>query len=128
MARLPDLVQQRERTAAAEAVVETVIFERQIKPRVTAAIVQEHAARPIGHHSDDLERVLLYLRSHHLTMKDKYILVCTKPHEEWRIAMLTGRRNEPPVLTEEAFGDRDAAEHGVFLRRLRDAGLWGVEK
>lgn len=124
MARLPSLAHQHERTAAAESIAETIILERQIRPRVTPEIVQEHRDRPIGHHSDDLERVLLHLRTHHLTMKGKYILVCTVPHQEWRIAELTGRRNEPPVLLEETFGDRDSAEHGVFLKRLRDAGLW----
>ncbi len=128
MTRLPSLVQQHERTAAAEAVAEEIVFERQIKPRVTREIIDEHRERPIGHHTDDLERVLLYLRAHHLTMQNKYILVCTVPHEEWRIAELTGRRNEPPVLLDEAFNDRDSAEHGVFLRRLRDSGLWEGDK
>lgn len=128
MTQLPTLAHQQERTAEAESLAEKVIFEREIKPRVTADIIREHRERPIGHHSDDLERVLLHLRSHHRTMQGKYILVCTVPHEEWRIAELSGRRNEPPVLLDEIFNDRNAAEHGVFLRRLRDAGLWEGEK
>lgn len=128
MTRLPTLAQQGERTAVAESLAESIILERQIRPLVTPEIIREHRERPIGHHSDELERVLLHLRAHHLTMKNKYILVCTVPHEEWRIAELTGRRNEPPVLLDEAFNDRDAAEHGVFLRRLRDSGLWEGEK
>lgn len=124
MNQLPSLTEQHLRTRDAEAVAEQVIFEREIKPRITPELIEEHRMRPIGHHSDALERVLLYLRSHHLTMQGKYILVCTVPHEEWRIAELTGRRNEPPQLLPDSFSDRDSAEHGVFLKRLADAGLW----
>jgi hypothetical protein len=67
--------------------------------------------------------VLIYLRKHHLEMEGKYILVCTKPHEEWRIATLTGQPSVPPELLPDSFPDRYEAEHGLFLKRLADAGL-----
>ena len=66
--------------------------------------------------------MLIFLRRHHLEMKGKYILVCTKPHEEYRIGRLTGGFG-PPDLLPERYPDRYEAEHAVFLKRLSDAGL-----
>lgn len=124
MVKLPSLSDQRLREFQAQAVAEKLIFEQQIRPRVTPAIIEEHKNNPIGHHSDDLERILIYLRKHHGQMAGKYILVCTIPHQEWRVAENTGRRKEPPKLLEETYTDRYKAEHGIFLKRLKDAELF----
>src|SRR3954447_1824580 len=94
----------------------------EIKPRVTREIIEEHRSRPIGKHSDELERVLIYLRMHHLEMAGKYILVCTKPHEEYRIGRFLGNPG-PPELLPETYPDRNEVEHALFVRRLADAGL-----
>jgi hypothetical protein len=99
------------------------ILDTEIVPRITAEIIEEHRATPIGKHSDELERVLTYLRKNHMEMEGKYILVCTKPHEEWRIAAITGEPDKPPVLLEDTFTNRFEAEHGLFMKRLRDNGL-----
>jgi hypothetical protein len=120
---LPSLEEQVLREHQAYLQVERHVFESEVRPRVTKAIVEEHSRRPIGKHSDELERVLIYLRKHHLEMQGKYILVCTKPHEEWRIATLSGVPGVPPELLPDAFSDRYQAEHGLFLKRLADAGL-----
>jgi hypothetical protein len=119
---LPSLDEQVLREHEAFLQVERHIFETEIVPRVTKEIVEEHRAKPIGKHSDELERVLIFLRRHHLEMKGKYILVCTKPHEEYRIGRLTGGFG-PPDLLPETYPDRYEAEHAVFLKRLSDAGL-----
>lgn len=123
MPTLPSLSEQRLRENDVHAVAERIIFDKHIRPRVTPAIIAEHKELPIGHHSDDLERVLIYLRKHHGTMSGKYILVCTIPHEEWRVAQITGRPKELPELLDQSYSDRDEAEHGIFLMRLHDAGL-----
>jgi hypothetical protein len=120
---LPSLHDQQVRQHAVYKQVEDHILETEIVPRVTAEIVEEHRVRPIGKHSDDLERVLVHLRKNSLEMAGKYILVCTKPHEEWRIAVISGVPGTPPELTDEAFDSRDGAEHGIFRRRLADRGL-----
>jgi hypothetical protein len=121
--QLPSVAEQLAREHAAYLQVERHILEADVKPRVTQAIIDEHRERPIGKHSDELERVLIYLRKHHLEMEGKYILVCTKPHEEWRVATLTGQPSVPPELLPDSFPDRYEAEHGLFLKRLADAGL-----
>lgn len=120
---LPSLGEQNERVGKAYLQVEEHIFEEEVRPRISQDIVEEHRERPIGKHSDELERVLIYLRKHHLSMAGKYILVCTKPHEEWRIAELSGEPGVPPTLLDDTFHDRFEAEHGLFLKRLRDNGL-----
>jgi hypothetical protein len=119
---LSSLGEQVQREHAVFLQVERHILEVEIKPRVTPEIIEEHRRRPIGKHSDELERVLIYLRRHHLEMEGKYILVCTKPHEEYRIGTLTGKPG-PPELLPETYADRDEAEHALFLKRLADAGL-----
>ena len=121
--RLPAADEQLAREHAAYLQVERHILEADVKPRVNQAIIDEHRERPIGKHSDELERVLVYLRKHHLEMPGKYILVCTKPHEEWRLARLSGVPGVPPELLADSFSGRYEAEHGLFLKRLADAGL-----
>lgn len=121
--RLPSLEEQVAREHATYLQVEQRVLEAEVKPRVTQAIIDEHCERPIGKHSDELERVLIYLRKHHLEMEGKYILVCTKPHEEWRIATLSGKPGVTPELLPDNFPDRYEAEHALFLKRLEDAGL-----
>jgi hypothetical protein len=120
---LPSYSDQQTRQHAVYKQVEDYILQNEIVPRVTPAIIEEHRIRPIGKHTDDLERVLVHLRKNSLEMAGKYILVCTKPHEEWRIAVISGVPGTPPELTDEAFGSRDGAEHGIFLKRLADRGL-----
>src|SRR3954451_23399670 len=70
---LASLDEQVQREHAVYLQVEGHILESEIKPRVTREIIEEHRSRPIGKHSDELERVLIYLRMHHLEMAGKYI-------------------------------------------------------
>jgi branched-chain amino acid transport system permease protein len=92
-----------------------------IRELVTGELVSEHARKPLGQHSDALERVLAYFRRQ--PNAGKYIIVATEPWREYRIAVLTGERGViPAVLEDETFATEEAAMHGVFLRRLRDLG------
>lgn len=90
-----------------------------LKALLTDELIAEHAARPLGQHSDALERVLNYLRR--ATVAGKYVVVCTVPWQEWRIGVLSGIRGVPPTLLDgPAFGSEAEAMHGVFLQRIRD--------
>ena len=51
-------------------------------------VVEEFNAKPIGHHSPALQRVLNVIRGQ--PVRDKYVLICTKPHKEWTLGQLTG--------------------------------------
>jgi hypothetical protein len=97
--------------------------ETYARPRVTEAIIDEHRERPIGKHSDELERVLAYLHRRELETAGGYILVCTRPDEEWRIATLGDDLSVPPRHLSGSFPDLYEAEHALLLKRLADAGL-----
>jgi hypothetical protein len=92
---------------------------RRIGALITDELIAEHARGPLGQHSDALERVLAYFRRQ--PQSGKYIVVATKPWEEYRIAVLSGVRGQPARLVDdETFPTEEAAMHGVFLRRVRE--------
>jgi hypothetical protein len=96
-------------------------FDAKQRERIRALLsddlIEEHAQQPLGQHSDALERVLAYFRRQPLP--GKYIVVATRPWEEYRIAQLSGVRGEPARLVDdETFPSEEVALHGVFLRRV----------
>ena len=100
-----------------------VEFERRLRPKIRALItdglIAEHEAAPFGPHSDDLQRVANYFRRQ--PQPGKYILVATKPWEEYRIATLSGVRGEvAKLIGDEPYTSEETALHGIFLRRVAD--------
>jgi hypothetical protein len=94
-------------------------LRERIRALVTPELITEHAAKPLGQHSDSLERVLNYFRRQ--PQAGKYIIVATKPWEEYRIGVLSGVRGEPAtILDGPSFASEDEALHGIFLRRIDD--------
>lgn len=90
-----------------------------IRALITDELIEEHRRKPLGQHSDGLERVLNYFRR--APQAHKYIGICTRPWAEWRIGVLSGVRGVPPtILDDERFTSEDALQHGIFLRRVRD--------
>jgi hypothetical protein len=98
-------------------------FDARVRDRVrallTQEIIDEHARAPLGEHSDGLKRVLNYLRrSSSLT---PYVLVCTKPFREWRIARLSGKRGKTPIFIDAPAQDSESkAMHAIFLKRIEE--------
>jgi N,N-dimethylformamidase len=79
-------------------------------------LAKEFKAKPIGHHSADLQKVLNLFRGE--AMADKYCLICTRPHEEWVLAQFSGRRGIPPrVHHNRVFTSIEEAEWEVFKLR-----------
>lgn len=92
---------------------------RSIATLITDELVEEHRAKPLGQHSDDLERVLQYFRRQ--PQDGKYIGVMTKPWAEYRIGVLSAVRGETArILDDETFSTEEGVLHGIFLRRVRD--------
>ena len=89
-----------------------------IKALITEELIAEHAAKPLGQHSDALERVLQYFRRQ--PQAGKYIIVATKPWEEYRIGVFSGQRGQlaSNPRRREAYATEEAAMHGIFLRRV----------
>ena len=90
-----------------------------IDPRRDREVVDEFRQNPIGHHSPNLQRVLNALRGGPL--EGKYVLVCTKPFEEWVLARHPGERGKPiEVLREHRFTSKEEAEWAVFRMRWKE--------
>jgi branched-chain amino acid transport system permease protein len=70
-----------------------------IRPLLTKKVIAEHKRNPIGDHSDNLKRVLNYFRRS--TTLTPYVLICTRPFREWRIARLSGERDTGPAFVDE---------------------------
>ena len=82
-------------------------------------LVDEFRQRPHAKHSPDLQRVLNVMRSTPLA-EGRYILVCTKPYREWKLARHGGRKRPIEILQDEVFFSREAAEWAVFKRRWKE--------
>ncbi len=90
-----------------------------IRALITDELIEEHARGPLGQHSDALQRVLAFFRRQ--PQWGKYIVVASKPWEEYRIAALSGVRGQPARIVDDAtFPTEEAAMHGVFMRRVRE--------
>ncbi len=81
-------------------------------------LAAEFKAKPIGHHSPGLQQVLNVFRGE--AIAGKYVLVCTKPHEECMLGQLTGNRGDPVKLHHDrVFHSIEDAEWEVFKIRWR---------
>ena len=90
-----------------------------LKTLVTDDVIEEHRAKPLGQHSEQLERLLVYFRRG--VQNDKYAIVATVPFKEYRVIALSGFRGVAPrVVDDKVYASEDEAYHGVFLRRVQD--------
>lgn len=98
-------------------------FEREIRDRlkgwITPALIEEHRQKPLGQHSDHLERILNYFRQG--PIPDKYAVYCEEPFQSYRVVALSGMPGVPPrVVDDKVYPSLDEAYHAVFLRRVND--------
>lgn len=85
----------------------------------------ERQGSAIGAHGgiqDDmqLDRVLTRLRMQPAgAFGGKFVIICTRPEQEWRIARLSGVRGVPPrFIDDRVFTDEQEAQAEVFSLRL----------
>jgi len=98
-------------------------FERNLRIRlrgwITPEAIEEHRRKPLGQHSDHLERMLNYFRR--TPLANKYAVRCDTPFERYRVVALSGQSGVPPRLVDDKiYGSLDEAYHAVFLRRVND--------
>lgn len=92
---------------------------RAIADLITDELIEEHRIKPLGQHSEKLERVLQYFRRQPQT--GKYLGVMTSPWREYRIGVIAGDRGAPVrILDSPIFATEDAVLHGIFERRISD--------
>lgn len=82
-------------------------------------LIEEFRRQPFGRHSPDLRLLLNRLRAGQAG--GRYLLVCTRPFAEWRLA----RRAPGPgaavtLLPEPPFASLEEAEWAVFVRLWRE--------
>ena len=91
-------------------------------------LIAEHKANPIGtapkngktfvEHSKDLRLVLDKMRRH--PMEGKYVSVCMRMFEDYRIGIASGVRGEPVDILDGSYSSEEACEHAIFLKRVAD--------
>ncbi len=86
-------------------------------------LAREFKARPYGVHSPDLQAVLSLMRSD--PPDGRHVLFCTKPHEEWVLARISGDPPRAVMLDDATFTSLEEAEWAVF--RMRWKALTGEE-
>lgn len=106
-----------------KSIIATRVFERNLRDRlrgwITPTLIAEHQAKPLGQHSDHLERMLNYFRK--APIPDKYAVYCEEPFARYRIVALSGLPGVPPrIVDDKTYDSLDAAYHAVFLRRVND--------
>jgi branched-chain amino acid transport system permease protein len=90
-----------------------------LKTLISPELIEEHRKKPLGQHSEPLERVLLYFRR--APQVDKYAIIAVEPFKAFRIVALSGQRGVAPRIVEDKiYTSQEDAYHGVFLRRVQD--------
>jgi hypothetical protein len=77
--------------------------------------ILEFRRRPVGQHSPFLQQRLNIMRGE--AVEGKYVLLCTKPHEEWVLAQMNGRKRPLTIHGNVVFHDIIEAEYEIFRRR-----------
>ncbi len=86
----------------------------QLRALLTDDLIAEHRARPLGQHSDALERILNYFRR-----PPRFGLYSRKTCREYQlIALPVARGSVPAPLDETVYTDKDTALHAVFLKHI----------
>ena len=91
-------------------------LNRLIQGQDLAELVVEFRTKTTGQHSSALQRLINHIRSE--PMEGKLALLCTRPHEEWRLVQMNGRGNAMTLL-DGLFTDLDEAEWAIFKLRMK---------
>lgn len=90
-----------------------------LKTLICEEIIAEHKSKPLGQHSEALERVLLYFRR--APLEDKYAIHRGGPAGPFKIIAFSGHRGTSPrVVEDREYATVEEAYHGVFMRRVHD--------
>ncbi len=90
-----------------------------LKTLVCDKIIEEHRQKPLGQHSEALERLLLYFRR--APQVDKYAIRREGFGGPHKIVAFSGERGTSPrVVEDKEYDTIEEAYHGVFMRRVYD--------
>ncbi len=90
-----------------------------LRTLVTPEVIEEHRRSPLGQHSEQLERLLIYFRQRPLD--ERYAIKALEPFRKYQVVRLSGHRGTPPHAADEAvYASANGACHGLFLHCIRD--------
>jgi branched-chain amino acid transport system permease protein len=90
-----------------------------LKTLISPELIEEFKQKPLGQHSEALERLLNYFRRQ--PQIDKYAVMVVEQFKAYRVVALSGYRGVPPRLVEDkVYSSVNEAYHAVFLRRIQD--------
>ena len=90
-----------------------------LKRLISDVVIEEHRTRPLGQHSEALERLLNYFRRQ--GQVDKYAILVIEEFKAYRIVALAGHRGTAPrIVEDQVYPTPDEAYHALFLRRIQD--------
>jgi len=100
-------------------------FEQRMRERlrklITPELIAEHQAKPLGQHSDTLERVINFFRR--APMPNKYVIRRNGPFTNCTFSILAFSDQpgqQPRVVDDKPYATVNEAYHAVFLLRLND--------
>ncbi len=90
-----------------------------LKRLVSDDVIEEHRTRPLGQHSEALDRLLIYFRRQ--GQVDKYAILVKEEFKAYSIVGLSGHRGTAPRLVEDrSYASPEEAYHALFMRRVQD--------
>ncbi|MGE0486657.1 MAG: hypothetical protein AB7Q81_21065 [Gammaproteobacteria bacterium] len=96
-------------------------LESELRALITEDLIDEYRRKPLGRHSDALERVLNWIRK-----APAFALYSRVPCREWQVIRLPVRpEHGPEAVDDTVYTDENEALHAVFLRhveRLKASG------
>ena len=93
------------------------IARDRVRGLVNEELVAEHAARPLGPHSDELARVLTSMRG--AEIEGKQVLLSVETDRRWQVARITrADRTRPLILEGDEFTSWEEALHAIFVQRV----------
>jgi branched-chain amino acid transport system permease protein len=93
------------------------IARERVRGLLSDELIAEHAARPLGPHSDSLARVLTFMRG--ADIEGKQVLLSIETDRRWQIARVTrADKTRPLTLEGDEFTSWEVAFHTIFLQRV----------
>jgi len=89
-------------------------LRERLKSLITAEIIEEHRRKPLGQHSDPLERLLNYFRR-----PPRFALYSSRACREYQVVALPIAPGATPrPVDNHVYTDVDEAMHAVFLKHI----------
>ena len=93
--------------------------EEFLRMLVCDEVIEEHRQRPLGQHSEPLERLLLHFRR--MPMAKKLAIKRDETSSRFRLIAFSGRRGVPPrVVDDTEYTTVEEAYHAIFLRQIKE--------